>query len=142
MSTNKIDKYKKAKQELIESCKETLIEAFKEFLEKHKDKIDSASFVGYTPSFNDGDPCTFGVGSIDLKDKNKDDDYSWLCVYDTEYCDDKKLCADIEKLEKLISELEDVLPSAFNNEYGFRAIFTLKDCAKNKIVVEDYDCGY
>ena len=51
----------KQKEEMVEALRKDFAPMFEAFFEKSKGKINSFSWVQYTPYFNDGDECIFGV---------------------------------------------------------------------------------
>jgi hypothetical protein len=59
-----IDELKAVKAKFATEGKTAVHEALQEVFEKHP-KLESFKWQQYTPYFNDGDTCTFGVRSID-----------------------------------------------------------------------------
>lgn len=47
--------------------KEELLVAFQEFFSKHSSFINAIKWKQWTPSFNDGDPCTFTMGDTEFR---------------------------------------------------------------------------
>lgn len=83
---------------------------------KESQKNESVSFIGYTPSFNDGDPCEF---RFHLDDNS-------IEAYD----------ATVVKFEKLFNLIpEDILQIVYS--YDFKITIT-----KVGVNREDYYCGY
>jgi hypothetical protein len=86
-----VAEYTKVKEDFIEKSKHAMRTAFKEFFETNPD-IDQITWVQYTPHFNDGDACEFGVddkyftlakdkvdlGNIDYPDED-DNCYGTYC---------------------------------------------------------------
>jgi hypothetical protein len=60
------EKYQKADLELISASKEFIIGSVQEFISKYAE-IKTVQWAQYTPYFNDGDPCRFGVGQMGLE---------------------------------------------------------------------------
>lgn len=61
----KIAEINKQKQELVSQLRKDFVPALKPLFEKTNGKITSLGWVQYTPYFNDGDECTFGI-NVDL----------------------------------------------------------------------------
>jgi hypothetical protein len=51
-------------EKLANEGEDALKEAFKELFDKHP-RLESVTWVQYTPYFNDGDPCYFSVHDFD-----------------------------------------------------------------------------
>ena len=100
----------------------------------HSDLI-SVGFTGYTPEFNDGDECSFRC----------DTKYPIVNGYDTNRCEwedgvdrDTTLVDELsEKIAPILSEIPTDLLGGIFGTRGFKATIT-----RDKIEVEDYDCGY
>src|SRR5580700_546590 len=89
-----VAEYTKVKEDFIEKSKNAMRTAFKEFFEANPD-IDQVTWLQYTPYFNDGDACVFGVrdkyftlakDAVDLSDDgHPEDEYncygSWYWDY-------------------------------------------------------------
>lgn len=71
--TDLINVFAQQKQEFANKAKEALEPIFTEFLEKNP-KVRGIVWIQYTPYFNDGDPCEFGVNepSFYLYDSDQD----------------------------------------------------------------------
>lgn len=118
------------------------LETFKEvteFLFKNNPDLKSFSFRGYTPSFNDGEPCEFST-TIDSPSVNGyNSDYGEWEDGSEEHTDEDE--ATSERLSEVVSAYLKVLPESFYGQKfgtsGFEVTVT-----KDKIKVEDYDCGY
>lgn len=61
------------KKEMTEKIKSLMAPAFKEFFDRHP-TVKYVSWTQYTPYFNDGEPCEFGVHekSISIREDAKD----------------------------------------------------------------------
>lgn len=55
----------KRRQQLSETLRPKFHEAFAPFFERHP-KLDAVTFTAYTPYFNDGDECIYGVNEAEL----------------------------------------------------------------------------
>lgn len=86
-------------------------DALKAFLEKHP-VIDSVKWQQYTPYFNDGEPCTFGVHTpYVVIEGNEYGDYGEFDL-DKEH---KDIQADLNQLEGAFGKLEDVMQAVFGD---------------------------
>jgi hypothetical protein len=131
--------------------------------ERHP-KLQSFSFVGYTPGFNDGDECTFtwrgstekvnGVGECDETDEDDDTPEEFRVKYEdwrdgTEWDNKKqktvqvkepgwvsKVCKDVEQSFEFLTE--DQVEDMFGT--NFELTITKKN-GKVKVEKDDYDCG-
>ena len=86
-------------KQMQEKSKELMKEAFREFLEKYNDIVDNIYWTQYTPHFNDGEACEFGVNDVYILLKNDED----ACDYEGSTISDKE---DIRDLKKTIAEIE------------------------------------
>jgi hypothetical protein len=78
-----INEYMRRKEELEkfaqENGRKVLLDGFRAFFAANP-LVGAVHWAQYTPHFNDGDPCTFGVGELMLKpieddeEQNEDDD--------------------------------------------------------------------
>lgn len=86
-------------------------------------ELKKFSFTGYTPAFNDGDECTFTLGT-DYPEINDDEGNKEINI----------------QLKNIVSTYLNILPvEYYNSHFGtnFRVIAT-----RESIDVEDYDCGF
>lgn len=126
--------YQRAKQAIKEAkgiAKKTFKAEFvnltlSEVFGKHP-VVDSFSWTQYTPGFNDGDPCRFGVHADEPNINGEETPYP--CPKDL-----KAASAAISKL--IFSFDKEDLEAAFGD--GSR-VTVARD---GKITVEDYDCGH
>lgn len=110
---------------LEEEGEEALKELFKDFFEKYP-SAKAITWRQYTPYFNDGDPCYFRVGEMNLhldEDEDEDDydDYDGYDSYGLKNSDDdnlKAMAADFEVLEGIP---EDVLEYVFGDHVTITA---------------------
>lgn len=143
------------------SAKQYLPDVFKEFFDKHKG-MRKIRFVGYTPSFNDGDPCyhssDFAVGLYSRQPKTyresgfyiESDDYSEDCeFFDLELDDDDdKIVSfandgfkgDVEAMGQDMQSIEQIVELLYNTDYDVRV--TLEDDGSIEVDHDGYDCGY
>jgi hypothetical protein len=85
--------------QMREKSKELMKEAFREFLDKYGEVVESVFWTQYTPYFNDGEACEFSVHDtfILLKDDEDACEYEGSSLYDEESIGDLK--EDIAKWE-------------------------------------------
>lgn len=96
-----------------------LFELLNPLFEKHPE-VEAISWYQYTPSFNDGDPCSFGSyhnypkiklrGGPDLDLLHVEDDED----YDDDYNDEDE--AEFEELEPYTSSFGNALSEAFSDD--------------------------
>ena len=60
---NIIRKVNEAREHMRSVCRDALTEALKTFFELHP-YVSTVYFTQYTPHFNDGEECVFGVGGV------------------------------------------------------------------------------
>ena len=74
------EEYASAKQQFTERISAAMKSAFQKMFDKEP-ALQSFSWVQYTPYFNDGEPCKFGVNDdvyyIDINDVNCEDHFSY-----------------------------------------------------------------
>lgn len=85
------------KSEMQEKSKVLMKEAFRDFFEKYEDVVENIFWTQYTPWFNDGETCEFGVNEVCLTIKGDEDvyDYEGSTLHDQ---------STIDRLVKEISE--------------------------------------
>lgn len=94
---SKMEKEIKKMKAKIEKDTESLFKlSFKEIFKKHK-KLESFSWVQYTPHWNDGDECVFGAHTEYLKINGSEEDFS---LYELD-----RLYKDLLNKEKAIKKL-------------------------------------
>ena len=97
--------FKKQQAELIEKFKPNFQKLFVPFLESHLE-IKAISFTAYTPYFNDGDTCEYGVGELALIPADEELEPDWGLGF--EECD-------LRYLTSLNPEQREMLKAAFND---------------------------
>jgi hypothetical protein len=102
----------------------------------------------YTPSFNDGDPCTFTLNDAIFVRKGFDpeellgaEEYEDDDLYGTvEYgyrSEGDPLASVCAKFNKFLHENTDLLEQMFDGDYGTTVYLT-----KDQTYTAEYDCGY
>lgn len=105
----------KQKEELVAGLRNDFAPMFKELFDKSDGKIKSFGWAQYTPYFNDGDECNFGVRCdypyINGQSIDEIDSLDWRIEYflkDGRYAERKTDEWDIE-LFKIVEEFKDVI---------------------------------
>lgn len=148
MSNTSFEELGKLSTELDAKIKAEGAKALKEYFKvKFAENPDilAARITGYVPGFNDGDPCTFSLedvmfkvaghdGSYSEEDEDEDDDsiVRWCDVWDLR---DNPVRVSVEDINNTIGGYWEILNKAFGD--NFRITVT-----PEKIVVDDYDCGF
>lgn len=117
-------------EKLVNEGEDALKEAFKELFDKHP-RLESVTWVQYTPYFNDGDPCYFGVWGFDpsivkpeeSEDSEDEDDED---LYDDDYTYGERLSAladssdpELQKIAEAVRELtRDIPDDVLENVFG------------------------
>lgn len=125
VASEKIDEQRKA--QLAEN-KKLFMEAVNELFDKHEELM-GIRWRQYTPYFNDGSPCTFGVGELfittrpvsELEDLDEDDDEVDMGDYGDGFVspyylkENKVLYEDLCSLEGFMVNIEDCLEGMFDD---------------------------
>lgn len=132
--------YKQYTKKITVEMEYTLKELYKNFLEKYSE-IDFFRFHYYLPLYNDGSACvnTFSGIEVLLKENNKFSKET--DVWDDEFSL-KKYLKDYTSLIEDLKELNDSLEKSayfLENIYGINCIITIN---REKINIEEYDCGF
>jgi len=91
------------KSEMQEKSKVLMKEAFRDFFEKYENVVENIFWAQYTPWFNDGETCEFGVNEVCLALKGDEDvcDYEGSTLHDQSTIDRLlRKIADWEEYEK------------------------------------------
>lgn len=118
-----------------EQAKAILAPGLKEFMEAHP-SVKAIGWTQYTPHFNDGDPCTFGVHGLhaSASDERDDDFYGegWHELYGkTAEGFSNESWAALHELEKALTGAEPELEAAFGDHV--RVIVT-----RDGVDIEEY----
>jgi hypothetical protein len=118
-------------------AQEVLKPGLKEFMDSHLD-VEAIRWTQYTPYFNDGETCTFGVHDLEAKfvggdeeagDREDGFEYLWSRTPDGV---DNKTWADLHALNKALSNSDDALQATFGDHV--RVIVT-----KDGVDTEEYE---
>lgn len=79
-------------EKMRDNSKELMKEAFRGFLEKYDEVVESLFWTQYTPHFNDGEACEFSVNDVFilLKDDEEACEYEGSELYDKDTINDLK----------------------------------------------------
>jgi hypothetical protein len=114
------------RKELTSELQKAFPELFKEFFEKHP-WVESFKWRQYTPYFNDGDECTFGVRQ----------DYDDIDINEVNCWDDEKK----EEQKPVYEEVSDILTSVpedfYKDLFGDHCEVTIK--RNGTVETEEYD---
>lgn len=128
------------KKEYEETLKRDSQAAFKEYMKEFFDKnpnVEAVAWVQYTPYWNDGEPCYFGIGEVTFKLKNEqyedDEDGYWdeYEKYTSIYSmsgPEKKPC---KQLADDFETIEDVLEITFGDHVSV-------EVTRDEITVDEY----
>jgi hypothetical protein len=133
--TDKVNEAKRAQREFAQtSGKEVIGAAFVSILQDCP-TISHVSWTQYTPGFNDGDPCRFGVHGLCVVPVDNEEDYDDR-EFESESDSEKHPEDKLRQLHSLFRSLdESLLEDVFGD--GVK----IKIDSEN-LTVEDYDCGY
>jgi hypothetical protein len=86
------DQINELNAQMREKSKELMKEAFRDFLGKYDEVVENIFWTQYTPHFNDGEACEFGVNDvfIMLKDDEEACEYEGSELYDKDSIDNLK----------------------------------------------------
>lgn len=131
-----------SKKKMVEEGKKTIKKALKEFFSAFP-SVDSIRWSQYTPYFNDGDACEFGVNNVHVKfvdgfvpDIDPDNEYVDPEYEFDELGIDSKLKTQLEKatnsLNDNFSDMDEILKEAFGDHVEVTV-------TKDEVTVESYD---
>ena len=126
-----LDKNRDARQEQEKRDFSIIVNAI---FSKYPD-LDMIIYRGYTPEFNDGDPCTHSSYIVTQIEELDESEHSKIIKY-------KKYINEITKVEKTYLKIFNDFADYLNREHGtnFTLTFTRK-ADSFKISRDDYDCG-
>jgi hypothetical protein len=125
------------KKKMEAEGKGALNASFKDFFEKHPEAT-SIVWVQYTPYFNDGDACTFGVRDMELRvDSSKMEEDVRVKLENDGHDFDGGYGYGDACASKIISAFED---NESNQRYKRRGVTTLRDLTANEqLLLTDFD---
>lgn len=122
------------KKNMVKEFEGTIKGVFTEVFNAHPE-LERISWTQYTPYFNDGDPCVFGVNGMyflrtdDPEEMKEDNLYDW---HDASWGDEAKEFPALVELSKLIHSSDDVLLMLFGDHCQVTV-------TRKGIDVEEYD---
>lgn len=144
--------------ELRKSAETNLAEIFKELFDKHQG-LRKIVYQGYTPSFNDGEPCEHSSqGSVcNVHWKTYPSGNKWLTGDDLheqyeeffELESDEETnyvkhinseCLDLDAAEQDVATLSEIIDIVYYT--NFVVYITLEDNGSVTVESDEYDCGY
>lgn len=144
-------------EELRKSAEGNLSEIFKELFDKHQG-LRKIVYQGYTPSFNDGEPCehssqgsvcnvywrTYSFGpylSGDDLAEQYEDFFELDSDKETQHIEHSNIaCVDLSAAEQDVNALTEVIDIVYGTNY--QVLITLEDDGSVTIESDEYDCGY
>lgn len=137
-----IEEFEIQKEKICKNIQESLKERFKQFFDKHSDKVGALTWTQYTPYFNDGDECVFHMNELgyampgqEVHEAYADEQFPAYWKYTDEY----------EKTGETpdwIQELVDLEKSMYNAEEFLKDVFgdhVQVTVTKDGFEIEDYD---
>lgn len=149
---NKFEEYNShlnAIRQLVKNHGDEMVTGFFETLFAENKNLDVVLINGYTPSFNDGDPCSHTQYCTFDTDEINDtfDFYDHFCDEDEDDVDEKveKLNANLSNtesydIERKMDGIEDLLERVYDTDF-YICILRNED-GSIEINTGDYDCGY
>lgn len=138
-----IERAKRAQEKLVEEGKGIIHQVIHEFMEQNP-KVISLRWTQYTPYFNDGEPCEFGINTpqvqlLDAPDNAGDrkDGFqeAWDIAYEAKNAKQTKppICDALEELEGSFNGLESSMKAVFGDHVQ---VTVGRDCVAN---IEEYE---
>lgn len=134
-------KHQKAINELTQNHGEEMIQELFERLFSSTSALDVVFIYGYTPGFNDGDPCYHRqyveVGSDEVNERIEE----YLDILDEDESYNDNLSSDeADEIVSSIDELSDLFEQIYDTD--FYVIARRAEDGSIEIHIGDYDCGY
>lgn len=130
---------KKQEEEFFTKQKEVFNQVI-EYIFNQDDRIRVIGCTGYTPGFNDGDPCTHSQEFWINEDENYKPYLSNGQLWDGEGNEPESYeYKEFEKYIDILKQLENVIERMYNTDFH---IVWYKEDGKVVMKVEDYYCGY
>lgn len=130
-----LDSFAAKRAEMAEAAKGLIGPGLQLFMRENPE-VKAFGWTQYTPHFNDGDPCVFGVSGFyaSFVDERDEDLYGdgWVEIYGTTEECSRATSKALDGLRKTLSKAEPELQSAFGD--GVRVIVT-----QEGVDVEEYD---
>ena len=124
------DEYTKTKQEYMLSLQAKLTEEFKNFFQQNPE-VKAISWTQYTPHYNDGETCYFGVNEFGVALTDDDADELKDQTIDTYDLQGKTS----EKVKEFLKELRQLPSEVFEATFGDHAMVV---ATPEAFLVEEY----
>jgi hypothetical protein len=108
------DRMADAKREMAVVGKEALAEEVHSLFAKWPE-LQSIRWAQYTPYFNDGDACVFGLGDVKVRVEEMDDDDEETYLYAYEFDSDRQERTLLMDFENLLEDNKDVMEYIFGD---------------------------
>ena len=149
-----------ARKDALSNAETSLADVFKEFFQRHEG-MKKVLFIGYTPSFNDGEPC---LNSSDVANglysrQIRDDSYRIICDDYSHYKKYKQFFdlvvteeggivsfandqfkGDVAAMNTDLETIIQVIDMLYATNYEVKV--SLRDDGSVELIHEEYDCGY
>jgi len=124
---DKMNDYETAHAKAIEDFLKEILETF---------ELKAFAWQGYTPSFNDGDPCEYSGGVADFFEYLEDEDEEFQGVI--------KAWRNQTQEQRNVAESLNFLEDIFKryDSYGHRFFAWIDEGGKVHAKTADYECGY
>lgn len=146
-----LTQYEQVNAELNKQIKENgkafMESLFQEIFDRHEG-LKVAAIVGYTPGFNDGDPCShshqvftgykarswydFQEEAGNFEEDFEYDEESKTCINDA--------CKSLEQARIDIEIYDEIIERVYDTD--FRIVITKGEDGKVSVSVDEYECGY
>lgn len=150
-------------RKLKQSAKDNLKEVFKELFDKHEG-LRAVVFQGYTPSFNDGEPCehssSVSIGQASYRKSWRNDGTHYLSsdddiegyenyeeFFEVEYDEEEQTfssinsnCKNMKEAYSDLQALAEIIDMVYHT--NFEVFIKLEEDGSVSITDEEYDCGY
>lgn len=143
--------YEQVNKELNKQIKENGNEFVEALFQEIFDQHEGLNFVlirGYTPGFNDGEPCTHSqntfVGANDYGSYLDFEDYELYEEFGVEEGETEnhinKDCKTLKEAKAQIEAYDEIIERVFVTNFDLK--ITKGEGGKVKVVEDEYDCGY
>lgn len=135
-----VEKYELTKEAFMAKLQKQFKFVVKEFFKSNKN-IKAITWAQYTPHFNDGEPCEFGVGDMWVLSKKGYKEWQENGGYPEDFDvnsfeDDDFSKEDLEEVESFVGVLRKIPSEVYLGMFGDHVQIVV---TKNEISVEDYE---
>lgn len=136
--------------QLVQGHPDELVQEMFEFVASKHSDFKIVSITGYTPSFNDGDPCTFTTNvefgdALDIAYELSEEDREEIAeLFGVESFDDVDISVNFgwERADEIREDIDTELLRQINGEDGWLVIAVVDPTGKIHVYNSEYDCGY